>query len=199
MTAMGIPANAKQLAALVKEGEGPTLEFKRSTGERHDSKPVNPLIAGSFHRTGAVEVWGRGTNRVITMCRKHGEPPPIFKERQGFLVVTFKTRLVAEDTAERPRAQSTTQLPTQSATQSTDPVERLMTCLARGAMSAGELRSALRIKHRPTFRTNYLHPALAAGWIEYTLPNKPSSRLQKYRLTPAGEKALKERGGEDVK
>ena len=33
MTAIGIPANAKQLAALVKEGEGPTLEFKRSTGE----------------------------------------------------------------------------------------------------------------------------------------------------------------------
>ena len=43
MTAIGIPANAKQLAALVKEGEGPTLEFKRSTGGRHDSKPVNPL------------------------------------------------------------------------------------------------------------------------------------------------------------
>jgi ATP-dependent DNA helicase RecG len=33
MTAMGIPANAKQLAALVKKGEGPALEFKRSTGE----------------------------------------------------------------------------------------------------------------------------------------------------------------------
>jgi ATP-dependent DNA helicase RecG len=33
MTATGIPTNAKQLAALVKEGEGPTLEFKRSTGE----------------------------------------------------------------------------------------------------------------------------------------------------------------------
>ena len=33
MTAVGIPANAKQLAALVKEGEGPALEFKRSTGE----------------------------------------------------------------------------------------------------------------------------------------------------------------------
>ena len=30
MTAMGIPANAKQLATVVKEGEGPALEFKRS-------------------------------------------------------------------------------------------------------------------------------------------------------------------------
>jgi len=176
-------------------GRLPTGITVDQLSRRHDSKPVNPLIAGSFHRTGAVEVWGRGTNRVITMCRKHGAPPPKFEERQDFLIVTFRARLVAEDTAAVSGAQSTTQ----SATQSTDPVERLLTCLAQGAMSAGELRSALRIKHRPTFRTNYLHPALAAGWIEYTLPNKPSSRLQKYRLTPAGEKALKERGGEDVK
>lgn len=63
----------------------------------------------------------------------------------------------------------------QSATQSIDPVERLLTCLARGEMSAEELRSALRIKHRPTLRSNYLHAALAAGWIEYTLPHKSAA------------------------
>ena len=113
---------------------------------------------------------GRGTNRVIAMCKTHGASPPAFEERSGFLVVTFKAQLVAEHRAETPSAQSTTQLPIQS----TDPVERLLTCLARGAMSAGELRSALRIKHRPTFRANYLLPSLAAGWIEYTLPDKPN-------------------------
>ncbi len=49
----------------------------------HLSKPTNPSIAGAFHRTGAVEVWGRGTNRVIEMCEKHGMPPPVFEEKQG--------------------------------------------------------------------------------------------------------------------
>jgi hypothetical protein len=34
-----------------------------------------------------VEVWGRGTNRV---CEKHGTPPPVFEEKQGFLFVTFR-------------------------------------------------------------------------------------------------------------
>ena len=42
MMAMGIPANAKQPAALVKEGEDPALEFKRSRcGRRvHRAGPI---------------------------------------------------------------------------------------------------------------------------------------------------------------
>ena len=39
----------------------------------------------------------------------------------------------------------------------------------------------LGLSHRPTFRKNYLQPALDAGLIERTLPDKPNSRLQKYR------------------
>jgi ATP-dependent DNA helicase RecG len=38
----------------------------------HESILRNPLIAGAFHRTGAVEVWGRGTNRVIEECERWG-------------------------------------------------------------------------------------------------------------------------------
>ena len=38
--------------------------------QEHRSIPRNPLIAGAFHRTGAIEVWGRGTNRVIEACRE---------------------------------------------------------------------------------------------------------------------------------
>jgi hypothetical protein len=64
------------------------------------------LIAGAFHRTGAVEVWGRGTNRVIAMCRKHEAAPPIFEERQGFLIVTFKAQMVAGGTAGTSRSES---------------------------------------------------------------------------------------------
>jgi ATP-dependent DNA helicase RecG len=56
----------------------------------HKSVLRNPLIAEAFHRTGAVEVWGRGTNRVIEECRRHGVEPPIFEEDAGFVVVTFR-------------------------------------------------------------------------------------------------------------
>jgi hypothetical protein len=39
----------------------------------------------------------------------------------------------------------------------------------------------LGLSHRPTFRQNDLQPALAAGLIDRMLPDKPNSRLQKYR------------------
>ena len=60
----------------------------------HRSELRNPLIAEAFHRTGAVEVWGRGTNRVIAECLAHGVSPPLFEEQQGWVVVTFRASIV---------------------------------------------------------------------------------------------------------
>ena len=59
-----------------------------------------------------------------------------------------------------------------------DPVDRVV--------RAAQLQKTLGLKHRPTFRRNYLHPALSAGVIEMSLSEKPNSRLQTYRLTNAG-------------
>lgn len=55
----------------------------------HESILRNPLIAGAFHRTGAVEVWGRGTNRVIEECERWGIEPPSFEVVTDSLWVTF--------------------------------------------------------------------------------------------------------------
>ena len=55
-----------------------------------------------------------------------------------------------------------------------------------------DLRQALGIKHRPTFRKSYLHPAMERGLIEYTIPDKPRSRLQQYRLTGLGRRLLED-------
>ena len=42
------------------------------------------------------------------------------------------------------------------------------------------------LQDRKSFRERYLQPALALGLIEYSRPDKPNSRLQKYRLTELG-------------
>lgn len=61
-------------------------------------------------------------------------------------------------------------------------------------ISRNELLALLKIRHRQHFTIEYLQPALEKGLIEMTIPDKPKSILQKYRLTAKG-KALKEKLG----
>ncbi len=55
-----------------------------------------------------------------------------------------------------------------------------------GEMSRSELMTALGLKDEKHFRTQYQQAAAAMGLIEMTRPDKPNSRLQRYRLTEAG-------------
>jgi DNA-binding PadR family transcriptional regulator len=74
----------------------------------------------------------------------------------------------------------------QTTEQVTEQVRRLLPLLAEQSLSAQELMTSLRLLHRPTFLYTYLQPGIAGGLIEYTIPGKPKSRLQKYRITQAG-------------
>ena len=69
-------------------------------------------------------------------------------------------------------------------------VEKQVSVLT-GEMGRSELQGLLSIKNRDYFRTDYLNPAINTGYIELTIPDKPNSQNQKYRLTAKGI-ALKE-------
>ncbi len=47
------------------------------------------------------------------------------------------------------------------------------------------------IPDRENFRKSHLLPASSAGLVEMTLPDKPNSRHQRYRLTPTGRQRPK--------
>jgi ATP-dependent DNA helicase RecG len=68
-------------------------------------------------------------------------------------------------------------------------VQLLFAC--EGEQSRAELMSALGLVHREHFRESHLVPDLAVGYLEMTIPDKPKSSRQKYRLTPAGHAILK--------
>lgn len=59
-----------------------------------------------------------------------------------------------------------------------------------GEMSREMLQAALGLADRKSFRERYLQPALTDGLIEMTIPDKPNSRLQQYRLTEKGQLRL---------
>ena len=63
----------------------------------------------------------------------------------------------------------------------------------QGEMGRQALQSALGLSDRKSFRERYLQPALREGLVEMTVPEKPNSRLQKYRLTEQGHQVRNER------
>ena len=56
----------------------------------------------------------------------------------------------------------------------------------RGEMSRDALQGALGLSDRKSFAARYLRKALDDDLIEMTIPGKPNSRLQKYRLADKG-------------
>lgn len=66
--------------------------------------------------------------------------------------------------------------------QVTEQVERLLTTLGDDTLSSKDLMKKLGLKHRPTFRNRYLLPALRLGLVEMTVPDKPNSSSQRYRI-----------------
>lgn len=47
-------------------------------------------------------------------------------------------------------------------------------------LSAIELMNRLKIKSKETLRDSYLKPAIKNGLVKMTLPDKPSSKNQRY-------------------
>lgn len=158
--------------------------FEKLLG-KHASIPYNPDVANVFFRAGMIEAWGRGIERILETCREAGTPEPELRFEATGLWVVFP--YLPEHVALGDSA--TPQVTPQVTPPVTPQVERLLTVL-QGAMGRDDLQTALNLKDRKSFRELYLQPALEAGLISMTIPDKPNSRLQRYRLAPAGKAYL---------
>ncbi|HAH07496.1 MAG TPA: hypothetical protein DCM05_13415 [Elusimicrobia bacterium] len=147
---------------------------------KHLSVQRNPLIADVFYRAGLIEKWGRGTNRVIEQCRKHGIAPPTFEEITGATVVTFRAQVrLAVPPHETPHV-----TPHETPHVGAQAAKLLAAC--REPCARDELQRLLGLHDRMHFLRTYIEPLMAKGWLEMTIPDKPKSRLQRYRATAAG-------------
>ena len=81
----------------------------------------------------------------------------------------------------------------QDTPQDTPQVILLLDALAAGALGREALQQRLGLSDRKSFRQHWLAPALANGLIEMTLPDKPSSKRQQYRLSAKGRRLLQAR------
>ena len=159
----------------------------------HMSIRRNPLIADLLHRIDFIEKAGTGIRRIRDGAREQDCPEPEF-EADRFVTVAFRpnpeVRMVSEDDRVTPQVSPEV---TGQVTGQVAPETRLLQVLT-GEMTRQSLQEALGLKHRDHFNEIYLTPALETGLIEMTIPDKPRSSKQRYRLTPAGSEYLKRIG-----
>lgn len=61
-------------------------------------------------------------------------------------------------------------------------VQRLILAMNKDDYTLAELMQLVGLIHRATFQKNYLNSAIEVGLIERTIPDKPKSPKQRYRL-----------------
>ena len=133
-----------------------------------------------MYQAGYIERFGTGTGEIFRLTVEAGLKEPEIDLEEGFKVVIWR--------------------PLETTDHVTDHVEELVKRLIlvlSGVMSRPELMDVFELKHSANFRENYLHPAMEAGYIEMTIPSKPKSINQKYRLTKEGI-ALKHKLEENI-
>ena len=161
-----------------------TLDMLR---EPHGSVPGNLLLAEPLYLTQYIERMGTGTGDMIRRCREAGLPEPEFSMSDGFVITIRRTvqQRIGEASG-RPESQPESR--PESQPESLE--RRVLGLLADGPLSKSELSSRLGQKEVSGHLNQVIRVLLADQTVEYTRPEKPTSRLQKYRLTDKGDGLL---------
>jgi len=78
------------------EGQLPENWTIESLLKKHPSKPYNPDIANAFFRSGYIESWGRGTIKIIEICKEAGLPTPLYYYESSGFWVEFRKHIYNE-------------------------------------------------------------------------------------------------------
>jgi len=163
------------------------------------SAPRNPLLFSMMHQMDLVEHNGSGIRRIRDLCREFMIAEPLFTIKEHFFTVTFfrhgalgKIEVSPSKYNESIFFETYVQTFLDAEVTELDlnknQVETILRC--EHEKTAFELMEAAGRTNRSKFRESVLNPLIRAELVEMTVPDKPRSRNQKYRLTEKGRNLL---------
>ena len=192
---------------IINPGTLPKGTTREDLYRQHDSNPRNEVIAQAMSWTSYVEKSGNGTREIIRKCVEHGLAEPVFEPRTGFFHTILwrkgygpkgsigwgedgahkigqgrKARVVGQGRRPESVGQSRG---------SGSIVARIASVLFHGDCSRSQLAQRINVSVQAGWFKAKIQSLLDDGLIERTIPDKPNSRLQKYRLTGKGRQTFK--------
>ena len=167
----------------------------------------NKALASAFAYMNLIENWGSGVKRYVAEIKAAGLREPEFIEWPNAMRVNIyrnktNAQVATQDIAQEgptptvPHAvthavaHAVTHAVAHAVAHAVSPQIKALLQALKDAQGNAELLKVLKLKNRDDLRLRYIAPALSAGLIERTIPDKPTSRFQKYRLTAKGRAVL---------
>lgn len=188
------------------------------------SLPRNPLLFSMLHRMGVVEDIGSGIRQILDRCREHGVPEPVIDVSGQWVTVTFPrpdqagtepdcepdSKPETRPESDKARDKSTDEPESIDPSPKTEPNDnaasvrtrfregsldlRVLALLADGPLAKSAIARGLGHRSVSGGLNRVTRRLLRDGLVEYTLPEKPNSSRQQYRITASGLRSLEETG-----
>jgi len=131
--------------------------------------PKNPIIARVFKEIGFAEELGSGIRNLTKYVKIYSDATPELIEDDIFkIIIPLKEQDTPQDT----------------------PQDKILK-FCKLKKTREEIQSHINIKDREHFRKSILTPLLKENLLELTIPDKPTSKKQKYITTKKGLEYLK--------
>ena len=154
------------------------------------SRIRNPVIARVFRELHLTEQWGSGVKRIFADAAAQGLPEPrVVEIATGVRLSVFldTPHDAGSMTAQKPSLAHTN---AQVGEQVSEQVSKLLLHCSALPRSKQELLAMLSLSNAYLNYKRHIVPLLDQGLIAMTIPDKPQSRLQRYRITPQGQALL---------
>lgn len=156
------------------DGEMPAnLSSTDKLFKKHSSRPYNPKLANIFFKSGMIEAWGRGFDKIRIACLQNNGPLPEYDINEDGIMVLCKA-------CDKYLKLLTNKHLGQNNQDSDQDVIKIIKAYCRNPHSTKEIMEHIKIKDRSFFRRHYLNPMLQSEELRMTIPDKPKSGNQKY-------------------
>ena len=127
---------------------------------KHSSQPFNPDVANAFFRSGMIEAWGRGIERMMEACRAAGTARPKLRYEPSGLWVEFSFPVAGSDEMKRTPVETPVETP-----------EKIVALMVRHPkMTLAEIATAIGKSERAVERASA--KLVAEGRIRHVGPRK---------------------------